>query len=293
MHEPDRNNEPAISCTNLVRRFGKGRHLVTAVDHLDLAVPKGKIYGLLGPNGAGKTTAIRMLTGQIRPTEGRATVAGFDTITDRHALHRTIGVVFDVANMYDPLSGRQNLLFFGSLYGTGADRVDELIDLVGMKDAADRKFKTYSKGMKQRMVLARALLHQPSILFLDEPVQGLDPASHRHVRTIIERIAQTGATVLVTTHSMELADELCHHVFVMHQGKLVASGSPSELKQAHGDMELEAVLADGRVVTMPMSGDESADRLAAFVRSGAIEELRTKQPTLEDVFLKLTGTRLT
>ncbi|MBC8372420.1 MAG: ABC transporter ATP-binding protein [Planctomycetes bacterium] len=177
-----------------------------AVDGIRFSVEEGEIFGFLGPNGAGKTTTIRMLTGQLTPTSGSARVAGYDIVTECHKIKPLIGVVFEEQNIYERLSGRENLVFYARLYGVEGSRVDELLEMVGLAERAKDAIKTYSNGMKQRLMIARALLNEPRILFLDEPTKGLDPASAQDILGRITDGGARGITVFLTTHYMEEAD---------------------------------------------------------------------------------------
>jgi ABC-2 type transport system ATP-binding protein len=221
----------AIAVEDLTRDYDGLR----AVDHITFSVDTGEVFGFLGPNGAGKTTTIRVLTGQLRPTEGRARVMGFDVVEERQRLKAEIGVVFEVQNLYQRLSARDNLVFSARLYGVDRARVDAVLAQVGLGDRAGDRVKSYSNGMKQRLLIARALLHQPRVLFLDEPTRGLDPHVARDIRAFVADLAQQGVTVFLTTHYMEEADRLSDRVAILHQGQIVALGRPADLKARHGD----------------------------------------------------------
>ncbi len=239
----------AIEVQNLTRDFEGLR----AVDSISFTVEPGEIFGFLGPNGAGKTTTIRMLTGQLRPTSGEAWVAGCNVVTERQQLKPQIGVVFDIQNIYERLSGRDNLIFAARLYGVRTSRVKEVLAQVGLTERARDKTKKYSNGMKQRLLIARALLHEPKVLFLDEPTRGLDPGVARDIRRIVADLArQDGVTVFLTTHYMDEADKLSDRVAILDRGKIVALDTPARLKAAH----------------------------------------ETAGATLEDVFIRLTGREL-
>jgi ABC-2 type transport system ATP-binding protein len=229
----------AIEVSKLTRHYNG----LCAVDHISFDVEVGEVFGFLGPNGAGKTTTIKMLTGQLRPTQGKATVAGWDIVQEHQALKSSIGVVFEFQNLYERLTGRDNLDFFARIYGVPKARVEELLQVTGLADRADDKVKTYSNGMKQRLLIARGLLHEPVVLFLDEPTRGLDPGVARDIRSIIARLSDDGVTVFLTTHYMEEADRLCSRIAILHKGRIVAIDSPDALKAAHAASE-EATLED-------------------------------------------------
>jgi len=239
----------AIDVQNLTRDYNGLR----AVNDISFTVESGEIFGFLGPNGAGKTTTIKMLTGQLRPTFGTASVAGCDVVTERQQLKPQIGVVFEYQNIYERLSARDNLAFYTRLYGVAKSRVNTVLAQVGLADRARERIKKFSNGMKQRLLIARALLHEPQVLFLDEPTRGLDPHMARDIRSIVADLSRQGVTVFLTTHYMEEADQLCDRVAFIDQGRIVALDTPQRLKTEHGEGE---------------------------------------KTTLEDIFIKLTGSRL-
>jgi ABC-2 type transport system ATP-binding protein len=216
----------AIEAHQLTRNYKSLR----AVDQISFSVEPGEIFGFLGPNGAGKTTTIKMLTGQLRPTAGSASVAGWDIVNQRDQLKPCIGVVFEYQNIYERLSARDNLLFSASLYGVARERVDQVIEIVGLADWSNQKAQKLSNGMKQRLLIARALLHEPEIIFMDEPTKGLDPGVARAIRKLISDLSQQGVTIFLTTHYMEEADQLSDRVAILDQGRIVALNAPDQLK---------------------------------------------------------------
>ncbi|MFH2038619.1 MAG: ABC transporter ATP-binding protein [Chloroflexota bacterium] len=220
----------AIEVQNLTRNYN-GQ---CAVAGISFYVEPGEIFGFLGPNGAGKTTTIRMLTGQLLPTSGTARVAGFDIVTQRQELKPRIGVVFDNQNIYERMSAYENLNFFAKLYRIRKDRVDEVLRQVDLTKRAGDKVQKYSNGMKQRVLIARALLHKPEVLFLDEPTRGLDPHIARDIRAIILNLAKEGMTVFLTTHYMEEADQISQRVAFLDRGHIVALDTPANLKAVYG-----------------------------------------------------------
>jgi ABC-2 type transport system ATP-binding protein len=230
----------AIEVENLTRKYKDLR----AVDDISFTVEPGEIFGFLGPNGAGKSTTIRMLTGQLRPTSGCARVMGCDVVDDRQQLKPQIGVVFEHQNVYSRDSARGNLRFYARLYGVKKSRVEEVLAQVGLVERARDKVKTYSNGMKQRLLVARALLHEPKVLFLDEPTRGLDPNVARDIRAIVADLAKQGVTIFLTTHYMEEADQLSDRVAILDRGRIVAIGTPDRLKadyDENGNATLEDV----------------------------------------------------
>jgi ABC-2 type transport system ATP-binding protein len=238
----------AIKVQNLTRNYNGLR----AVDGISFSVEPGEIFGFLGPNGAGKTTTIRMLTGQLLPTSGSAMVAGYDIVTQRQQLKPRIGVVFDSQNIYERMSARENLIFFARLYRVKKTRVEEVLAQVGLTERAGDRVQKYSNGMKQRLLIARALLHKPEVLFLDEPTRGLDPHIARDIRGLVAKLAKDGMTVFLTTHYMEEADQLSQRVAFLDRGRIVALDTPARLKAEYGKDE-KATLED---IFIQLTGSE-------------------------------------
>jgi ABC-2 type transport system ATP-binding protein len=310
-------HEHAIEAEGLVRVFKKGPR---AVDGIDLAVAEGEIYGFLGPNGAGKSTTVHMLTTLLPPTAGTARVGGFDVVKEGPRVRETIGAALQEAALDPLLTGREHLRLQASLQGLSRDlrqqRANELLRRVGLTEAADRKVKGYSGGMKRRLDLAMALVHSPRILFLDEPTTGLDIQSRTALWDEVARLArEDGVTVFLTTQYLEEADVLAARVGIIDHGKIVAEGTPAELKASVGRPTVEAVPAD------PADHERAAAILARFgepcgshhgvavrLRSGEadlagivraldaeslkVEQLQLHQPSLDDVFLAKTGRSL-
>lgn len=274
-----------VEVEDLAKHYGQ----VRAVDGVSFSVAHGEIFGLLGHNGAGKTTTIRVLTGRTRPTRGRARVAGMDATADRDRVKPLINLVFEDQNLYERLSGRENLRLFARLYGVPVARADELLELVRLSDSAKRPVKAYSSGMKQRLLVARALINQPRVLFLDEPTKGLDPYSAREIRGLIASLAREGTTVVLTTHYMEEADELCARVAFLSEGRLVALDEPRELKLRYGERSVLVLMRDRTEHVVRLDVDEDAARLAAWMRDGDVLSMHSREGTLEDVFVSLAG----
>jgi ABC-2 type transport system ATP-binding protein len=222
-----------LETTGLTRKYG----ILTAVDHLDLAVNEGEVFGLIGPNGAGKSTVIKMLTTLLPPTSGTAGVAGFDIVKQSAKVRASIGYVPQLLSVDGALTGYENVLIFAKLYGVSAalrkERIDDAIEFAGLTGAADREVRGYSGGMVRRLELAMAMLHRPRVLFLDEPTVGLDPVARQEVWHQVQKLAADyGMTVLITTHFMDEADVLCGRIAIMNAGKRAALGSPDELKRS-------------------------------------------------------------
>jgi len=272
-----------------VRDLSKSYGDVRAVAGISFSVASGEIFGLLGHNGAGKTTTIQMLTGRIQASGGGARVAGFDIATERERIKPLINLVFEEQNLYERMNGRDNLRLFADLYAAPRERADQLLELVGLTSAAKRKVKGYSTGMKQRLLIARALINKPVVLFLDEPTRGLDPASARDLRRLIARLSAEGTTIFLTTHLMEEADDLCHRVAFLGQGKLVALDTPRELKLRYGERTAVVLLRSREEHTLRLQDAEDAARLATWMRDGEVLTVHSQEGTLEDVFIALAG----
>jgi ABC-2 type transport system ATP-binding protein len=274
-----------IEAADLRRKFnGK-----TAVDGVTFAVEHGEVFGFLGPNGAGKTTTVSMFIGQLLPTSGSGRVAGYDVVRERDRIKPVIGVVFEDHALYERMSGRANLEFFCALHGVPNRRASELLDMVGLKDRGKDAVKKYSQGMKQRLAIARALVNSPKVLFLDEPTRGLDPGAARAIRQMILDLKQAGATVFLTTHYMEEADQLCDRVAFINEGKLVAVDSPRALKIKYGRRQIRVVEPDGSEVLGNLDNAEDAHRLETLLRDGKVLTIHSQEATLEDVYVQLTG----
>ncbi len=274
-----------IEVDGLSKHYGD----VRAVDDISFSVAEGEILGFLGHNGAGKTTTIRMLTGRARPTSGRALIAGLDVEHERERVKPLINLVFEEQNLYERQTGRENLQLFAKLYGAPPARVSELLERVGLTDAAARRVRTYSSGMKQRLLIARALVNDPRVLFLDEPTKGLDPSSAREVRGILRDHAHSGATVFLTTHYMEEADELCDRVAFLAAGVIVALDTPRELKLRYGERTATVLLRDRSEHVVRLDDDGDAARLEAWMAAGEVLTVHSNEGTLEDVFVNLAG----
>jgi ABC-2 type transport system ATP-binding protein len=306
-------NGQALVADGLTRRFGDR----IAVDQVSFEVAHGEVFGFLGPNGAGKSTTARMLTGFMRPTSGRALIAGFDVSKNASAARRLIGVVPEEANVYADLTVQQNVLLMAELHGISTTqrqtRTSELLQVFDMQERKLQKGRDLSKGLRQRLMLCMALVSDPQVLFLDEPTTGLDVASTHMIREVIQRMNRDrGMTVFITTHNMEEADQLCHRVAIIDKGKLAAIDTPVALRSrvsslrsvevrfAQTGVKPQDLLAEpiGKVV-MAANGFQvfapDPGRIAQEIATKAsalklsIEALNTLSPTLEEVFLSITG----
>jgi fluoroquinolone transport system ATP-binding protein len=271
--------EPVIRVDSLrVRYRGAGTN---AVDDISFQVEAGEVFGFLGPNGAGKSTTQHVLTGQLTGYRGRAEVLGRDVASWGADLYERIGVGFELPAFLPKLTARENLALFAGLYRAGTLTPLDALEMVGLADAADQRAATFSKGMKMRLNLARALLHRPDVLFLDEPTSGLDPAHAAQVHEVIRARAWAGCTIFLTTHDMTTVDELCDRVAFMLGGRISAIDTPRALRLAHGQPRVRVEYrADG------------CARTAEFPLTTPIETIHTREATLRDVFIAITGGRL-
>jgi ABC-2 type transport system ATP-binding protein len=307
---------PAIEVRGLERRYSAE---VLAVAGIDLEVAEGEIYAFLGPNGAGKTTTVRMLTTLLRPTGGRAVVAGHDVLSDPSGVRRAIGVALQEAALDPLMTGRELMLLQSTLHGLpaveGVRRSDALLDRVGLTEAANRRVGTYSGGMRRRLDLAAALVHEPRVLFLDEPTTGLDPVSRQAIWAEVRHLNNDGTTVFLTTQYLEEADQLADRVGIIDRGLISAEGTPESLKAEVGGSHLEIRIAgegaeraaevmaefgnlmpsrDGLLmVQLPHGASDVAPVVRALDDAGLlVESLELVKPTLDDVFVEKTGRHL-
>lgn len=302
----------AILVNDLTKHFGS----LTAVDHISFSVKKGEIFGFLGPNGAGKTTTTRMITGIIKPDAGEIQILGYNMVTTPLQAKQKCGVVPETSNAYLDLTAWQNLMFMGEVFGLPevyAKRQSEiLLKAFELTEHAGRKVQSFSKGMKQRLVLAMAILHEPELLFLDEPTSGLDVSSSRLILSMLREMNKRGVTIFLTTHNMDEANNLCHQVGIIRSGKLIAIDSPEKLKNTldklqQVEVSFEQEISEDLLRIIPgiiqishigdkwkISGENKDALIRSLVsfseREGlSIISLHTLAPTLDDVFLQLTG----
>jgi ABC-type multidrug transport system ATPase subunit len=300
---PARGETAAIELDGVVVRFGER----VALNGLSLSVGRGEVVGLLGPNGAGKTTAVDVCCGLRRADAGRASILGRDAATAGAELRRLIGAVPQESGLYAELTAYEHLRLFASLYGTPNARIEEVLTLVGLWDRRDGRVGTYSGGMKRRLALARALLHDPPVLFLDEPTLGVDVHGRRALWDHVERLRSDGRSVLLTTNYLEEATALCDRVVIIDEGTVLADESPETLRRQGGSTlvvttpdtaavaaavarECPDVTVDGSTVRVPLARDEVAARAVnAATAAATVTAIRTEEPSLEEVFLRLTG----
>jgi ABC-2 type transport system ATP-binding protein len=265
---------------------------IEAVKNISFEVAPGEILGFLGPNGAGKSTTIKVLTGQLSPQSGQAAILGVDVKIDRPEIQAQIGVCFEEKNLYLNMTAIENLSFFAGLFGIKNPDIEGLLQRVGLGDRARDRVRNYSKGMQQRLMVARSLINSPKVLFLDEPTDGLDPVSSQAIRKIIKEEAQRGAAVLLTTHDMHEADELSDRVIFLNEGQIFAMDKPENLKLKHGKRSVKVRFReDGEVKEQVVALDESStgERLKSAVDTEKIITIHTEEATLEDIFVQMTG----
>ncbi len=277
--------ENVIEIDQLTVRYGD----FTAVDRLNLQLRRGELLGLLGPNGAGKSSTIRILIGQRPPSEGTIRVAGYDIVRQWPAIKPLFGYVPDRENHWEEFTGRHNLEIFAGLYGVAAERIDECLRLVELDDAADLPVRGYSLGMRRKLLLARALLHRPQLLYLDEPTANLDIHSAAVVRKILRSLLREGATVLLTTHNMQEVEEICDRVAILCKGKLIALDSPLALRQEHTERKVDVTHVNGERLVFDLDQAEQRAALAALIQANQAATLRTREFDFHATFLKLTG----
>jgi len=277
-----------VALTDVVKRFD-GVH---AVDGVSFSIDRGEVVGFLGPNGAGKTTTFKMLTGQLRPRSGTATLLGMDISRDLEKAQARIGVCFETTNLYEQMSAIENLNLFAKIFRMPDFSAEALLDRVGLSGRGRDRVATYSKGMKQRLMIARSIINRPDILFLDEPTAGLDPASSERIREVILEERERGASVFLTTHDMVEADKLADTVAFMNSGEIAALDTPLNLKRKYGRRALKVTVAAGdgladREITL--DEPETADAVRDLFASENVVTVHSEEATLEDIFIRLTG----
>ena len=261
------------------------------LNEIDLTISDGEVFGLLGPTGAGKTTLINILTGQLQQTEGVAKLLGKDTRKLEQKDYEAVGMVLDHPGQYERLSCYNNLKIFVKIYGLSKDKIEEVLRKVGLWEVRKTLAVNLSKGMKQRLSLARAILHEPKVLFLDEPTSGLDPSTVREIHRLILEEKEKGATIFLTTHNMDEATKLCDHVALLHEGRIVEYGHPLEVCERYNHQnKIQLILNNGESISL--SNDvTSADEISDYFRKNLVKTIHSSEPNLETVFVELTGRR--
>jgi len=277
----------SIRATEL--RYSYGDTL--AVNDVSLDVAPGEIVGFLGPNGAGKSTTIKILTGQLTPDSGSVTLLDLDMASNREAIQARMGVCFEEKNHYNKMTARENLEFFGRLFDVKDLDADALLEKVDLLDRADDRVSTYSKGMRQRLMIARTISNTPDVLFFDEPTDGLDPVSAQAIRRVIKDEASRGAAVLLTTHDMMEADSMSDRVSFINEGHVLVTDTPENLKLAYGQRNVRVRSRTGgevEEVVIPMDEEGAGERLRGLVTDDVMT-IHTEEATLEDIFIQMAG----
>jgi ABC-2 type transport system ATP-binding protein len=283
--------EKVIEAKNITYSYNKK----LAVDHISFGIGKGEILGFLGPNGAGKTTTLKMLTGQLLPQDGEISVLGIDVQKDVRKIKSQIGVCFEEKNLYEDMSAVENLTFFASLFGIKNFDVEFLLQRVGLSIDRKDRLANFSKGMKQRLMVARALVNEPRVLFLDEPTDGLDPVSAEDIRNVILEEKRKGVTVFLTTHDMMEADKLSDRVAFINEGKIAALDTPDNLKHQYGKRVIKIRYLEDKNVKEEEINLESEDigrNIQDMLSKNNVLDMHTEEATLEDIFKLLTGRKL-
>jgi len=280
--------DPAIHVDDITYAYGD----VVAVNGVSFDVAPGEILGFLGPNGAGKSTTIKIMTGLLDAPSGSMTILGRDMPGDKEEIQQHMGVCFEEKNLYLDMSGRENLEFFSRLFSMDGFDPDPLMRRVGLFDRRNDRAADYSKGMRQRLMVARSFINQPMVLFLDEPTDGLDPVSSQAIRNMIREEADRGAAVVLTTHDMQEADKLSDRVAFINEGRLLTLDTPENLKLAHGRREVRVRARDGDDVTetvIPLDDGDAGDRIRQAVAVEGLMTIHTEEATLEDIFIEFAG----
>jgi ABC-2 type transport system ATP-binding protein len=273
---------------NIKKDFGQK----TVLHDINCSIEKGEIFGLLGPSGAGKTTIIKILTGQIPKTGGEAALLSVNTDKLTDEVYSQIGMVLDIQGLYTRLTCYDNLAIFAEIYQINKKRIFEVLEKVRLADEAKKIVSKLSKGMAQRLVIARAILHYPKILFLDEPTSGLDPATSLEIHKIIFELRENGSTIFLTTHNMEEASTLCDNVALLNEGNIVEYGHPDAICRKYNNVNnIKILLKNGEKITLP-NNNYSSEQIAAYFRENNVEAIHSTEPNLETVFIALTGREL-
>lgn len=276
-----------LSMQNVSLSFGSTR----ALDGLSFAVKEGEIFGFLGPSGAGKTTTIKLLTRQLRPGAGEIAVFGAPIARLDSAAYEQIGILSDNSGVYERMSVYENMKLFADLRGLPASRIGEVLEKVGLADAGKRVAKKLSKGMRQRLILAMAVLHRPRLLFLDEPTAALDPATTAAIHRLLREMNDGGTTIFPTTHNMEEADRLCARVAFLNEGRIAETGVPAQLKLKYAKDRVRVLLEDGEALECARN-PEAIGALLADLSGRGIASVHSEEPDLEEIFLQVTGRNL-
>lgn len=277
-----------ISLNHISKKYGD----YEALSDIEFSVSQGEIFGLLGPSGAGKTTIIKIITGQLKCTNGEAFIWGKNCQNLTEDIYAQIGMVLDSSGIYTRLSCYDNLKLFTGIYGISKERIIEVMDAVKLSDVLKRPAGKLSKGMMQRLVFARAILHRPKLLFLDEPTSGLDPATTLEIHKYILELKNQGTTILITTHNMEEATKLCDYIALLNDGKIIEYGEPKAICRKYDQRQIISVLQEsGEMIEVPLDKN-LGNRITTIMKEGKIVSIHSSEPDLETVFINLTGRKL-
>lgn len=277
-----------IQVERIRKRFGTK----DALSDVSFSIPKGEIFGFLGPSGSGKTTLIKILTAQFNPTSGQARVFNQPAeLLQQSAQKMRFGILTDNSGLYERLTIEENLELYRRLYDLPRSSMDQVLRFVNLSGESKKKIHRLSKGMRQRVMLACAVIHEPELLFLDEPTSALDPVNSAHIYKGLRYLNEKGTTIFLTTHDMNEAELLCNRVAILYQGKIQAIGSPKELKKQHREHVVRVEFIHGEACELPIDGG-TADQIADWMKRGLIDRLETKEPSLGDIFIKMTGSEL-
>lgn len=280
--------EQVIKVCHLGHNFGEK----TVLKDINFEIEKGKVFGLLGPSGAGKTTIIKILTGQLVATKGEATLLGKKTATLSGDDYNNIGIMMDNFGLYERMSCYDNLKFFCKISGVSVSEIDAVLQKVGLEKAAKTLVSDLSKGMRNRMLLARAILSSPKVLFLDEPTSGLDPKTTEEIHQLIQNMQESGTTVFLTTHNMTEAEKLCENIALLNEGEIIEYGNPKEIcRKYNHQKQLFLHLYDGSDVVLGHT-EENMQKVKRYLEENQIETIHSSEPNLETVFIELTGRKL-
>lgn len=263
-----------------------------ALKKLTFEVEEGEIFGFLGPSGSGKTTTIKLLTSQLIPTSGEVKVFGKEVYANKKYIYNNVGILSDNSGVYDRLSVGDNLMLYANIYGVSKSSVEEILEKIGMSDTIKKEAKKLSKGMKQRLMIARAVLHKPKLLFLDEPTSSLDPGTALEIHRLLRKLNEEGTTIFLTTHNMEEADKLCDRVAFLNNGEIVEVGKPETLKLKYTTNEIMIILKDSDKKIIIKNDVESALKIKQWMEMGNLLSIHSMEPSLEKIFLNLTGREL-
>lgn len=280
--------ENIISMKNVRKDFKEN----VALKNLTFNIKEGEIFGFLGPSGAGKTTTIKLLTSQLIPTSGEVKVFGKEAYANKKDIAKNIGILSDTSGMYERLSVLDNLMLFAEINGVSKKNVLEVLEKIGMSEAIKKEAKKLSKGMKQRLMIARAVLHKPKLLFLDEPTSSLDPGTTLEIHRLLRKLNEEGTTIFLTTHNMEEADKLCDRVAFLNAGEIVDIGQPEALKLKYTNDDIKVILKDRSKEIMLKNNPEGASKIKAWMEEGQLLAIHSMEPSLEKIFLNLTGREL-